>query len=137
MHSSLILSAHEMSAENSAALEAVDSIPRDADGPVFGAPWQAQALAMAVTLQARGLFGWAEWSEALGAARAGAGAAEVGGPDTGEGYYRDWLATLELMVTTRGIAEAGALGRTREAWRRAAARTPHGAPVELRAEDFA
>ena len=38
------------------ATSAVPGIPRDADGPVFREPWEAQAFAMAVTLQARGLF---------------------------------------------------------------------------------
>ncbi len=40
------------------ATDAVPSIPRDADGPVFGEPWQAQAFAMALALHGRGLFTW-------------------------------------------------------------------------------
>jgi len=117
-----------------AALASIPGIPRDEDGPVFAAPWQAQAFAMALTLQQRGLFTWAEWAETLGAARAHA--ATKGAPDTGETYYQDWLATLEQMVTAKGLADATALSRTREAWNRAAERTPHGTPIELSAEDF-
>ncbi len=117
-----------------AALNALPSIPRGSDGPVFDAPWQAQAFAMALTLQQRGLFTWPEWADMLGAARARAAA--EGAPDTGETYYRDWLATLERMVTAKGLADAATLHRTRRAWDRAAERTPHGTPVELSAGDF-
>jgi nitrile hydratase accessory protein len=117
-----------------AALDCVAGIPRDAEGPVFGAPWQAQAFTMAVALHERGVFTWADWAAMLGAARA-AGAAN-GAPDTGDAYYRDWLATLERMVAAKGIADADLINRTRGAWSRAADRTPHGAPIELRAEDF-
>ncbi len=116
------------------ALASVPGIPRDEDGPVFEAPWQAQAFAMALTLQQRGIFTWAEWAEMLGAARAHA--AVMGAPDTGETYYRDWLATLERMVTAKGLAEAAALSRMRDAWNRAAERTAHGTPIELCTEDF-
>jgi hypothetical protein len=70
----------------------------------------------------------------LGAARARA--ATAGPLDTGETYYQDWLATLERMVTAKGLADAAALNRTREAWDRAARRTLHGAPIELRTGDF-
>ena len=44
-----------------------ERLPRDADGPVFAEPWEAQAFAMAVKLNEVGVFGWAEWAEALGA----------------------------------------------------------------------
>jgi nitrile hydratase accessory protein len=118
-----------------AALDFMPGIPRDENGPVFTAPWQAQAFAMALTLQQRGFFTWAEWADLLGAARARA--ATAGAPDTGETYYRDWLATLEQMVTSKGLTDAAALSRTRDAWGRAAERTPHGAPIELDIGDFA
>jgi nitrile hydratase accessory protein len=117
-----------------AALDFIPGIPRDEDGPVFAAPWQAQAFAMALTLQQRGIFTWAEWADLLGAARAHAAAEDA--PDTGETYFRDWLATLEQMVATKGLADAAALSRMRDAWEQAAARTPHGAPVELGMGDF-
>jgi nitrile hydratase accessory protein len=116
------------------ALDSLPGIPRDSDGPVFAAPWQAQAFAMALTLEQRGVFTWAEWAAMLGAARARA--ETEGAPDTGETYYQDWLATLERMVTAKGLADAPALNRTRDAWDRAAARTPHGTPIALCAADF-
>jgi nitrile hydratase accessory protein len=117
-----------------AALASIPGIPRDEDGPVFAAPWQAQAFAMALTLQQRGIFTWTEWAEMLGAARASA--ATEGAHDTGETYYQDWLAALEKMVTAKGLADAAALSRMRDAWGRAAERTPHGSPIELYTEDF-
>ena len=116
------------------ARASIPGIPRDEDGPVFAAPWQAQAFAMALMLQQRGIFTWAEWAEMLGAARAHP--ANGGAPDMGETYYQDWLATLEQMVTAKGLADAAALSHTRDAWNRAAERTPHGTPIELGTEDF-
>ncbi len=77
---------------------------------------------------------WAEWAETLGGARAHA--ATNGAPDLAETYYQDWLAALEQMVTAKGLADAAALSRTRDAWNRAAKRTPHGTPIELGSEDF-
>ena len=47
------------------ATKAVPSIPRDADGPVFREPWEAQAFAMALVLHERGLFTWSEWAATL------------------------------------------------------------------------
>jgi nitrile hydratase accessory protein len=110
------------------------SIPRNAEGPVFREPWEAQAFALAVSLHERGLFTWKEWAATLGEEIKKAQAA--GDPDTGETYYRHWLATLERIVAEKGLADAGALVRTRDAWERACARTPHGAPIELKADDF-
>jgi nitrile hydratase accessory protein len=117
------------------ATEAVPSIPRDTEGPVFREPWEAQAFAMALALHARGLFSWPEWAATLADAIKRAQAA--GDPDTGETYYRHWLNALERIVAEKGIATGDTLHRYRDAWDRAAERTPHGAPIELRPEDFA
>ena len=117
------------------ATEAVPSIPRDAEGPVFREPWEAQAFAMTLALHVRGLFTWPEWAATLGAEIKRAQAA--GDPDTGETYYRHWLAALERIVADKGLSDARALGRYRKAWAHAAARTPHGTPIELKPDDFA
>jgi nitrile hydratase accessory protein len=117
-----------------AAARAVPSIPCDAEGPVFREPWEAQAFAMALALHERGVFTWPEWAEALGAQIKRAQAA--GDPDTGETYYQHWLATLETLVAAKGVATSEALHRYRDAWDRASDRTPHGKPIELRADDF-
>ncbi len=105
-----------------------------ADGPTFREPWEAQAFALAVALRERGVFSKAEWAAALGEEIKKAQAA--GDPDTGETYYRHWLATLERLVAAKGLADAPTLERTREAWRRASSRTPHGMPIELELADF-
>jgi nitrile hydratase accessory protein len=111
------------------------SIPRNAEGPVFREPWEAEAFALAVSLNERGLFTWTEWSDTLGEEIKKAQA--EGDPDTGETYYRHWLATLERIVAAKGIADAHTLVRTRDAWERACERTPHGTPIELKPGDYA
>jgi len=116
------------------ATRAVPTIPRDAEGPVFREPWEAQAFAMALAIHERGVFTWSEWAAALGAEIKRAQAA--GDPDTGETYYRHWLATLERLVATKGVTSSDTLHRYRDAWDHAADRTPHGTPIVLRAEDF-
>ena len=114
---------------------AVPGLPRDADGPVFREPWEAQAFAMTLALHERGVFTWKEWAAALADEIKRAQAA--GDPDTGETYYRHWLAALERLVAEKGIASRETLGRYRDAWDRAADRTPHGKPIELAPGDFA
>jgi nitrile hydratase accessory protein len=116
------------------ATAAIPGIPRDADGPVFREPWEAQAFAMALALHQRGLFTWSEWAAAL--AREIKQAQAGGDPDTGETYYRHWLATLEKLITDKNVTTREALHRTRDAWDHAADRTPHGSPIELRPDDF-
>jgi nitrile hydratase accessory protein len=112
----------------------LSDIPRDDEGPVFREPWEARAFALTLELHARGVFTWSQWASTL--------AAEItraqfdGDPDTGETYYRHWLAALERMVAEQGLTEQTTLGRYREAWARAAARTPHGIPIELRPSDL-
>jgi len=112
----------------------VRGIPHDDQGPVFREPWEAQAFAMALALRQRGLFTWSEWAAALGDEIKRA--QRAGDPDTGETYYRHWLATLERLVSEKGVTNEETLGRYREAWDRAADRTPHGAPIELKPDDF-
>ena len=116
------------------ATSALPDIPCDAEGPVFREPWEAQAFAMALALHERGVFTWAEWAETL-AAQIKRAQAE-GDPDTGETYYRHWLATLETLVAAKGVTTSDVLLRYRDAWDHAADRTPHGAPIELMPGDF-
>ncbi|MBX9820455.1 nitrile hydratase accessory protein [Afipia birgiae] len=126
-----------MTIDQRAAMQAtasVPGIPRDDEGPVFREPWEARAFAMALALHARGLFTWTEWADAL--AQQIKLAQADGDADTGETYYRHWLATLEKLVTAKDIAAANELRRYRDAWDHAADRTPHGQPIELAAEDF-
>ena len=104
------------------------------EAPVFGEPWEAQAFAMTLALHERGLFTWPEWADALAAQIS---AAQVAGDaDTGDTYYRHWLAALEALVATKGASTASELEHWRNAWDHAAERTPHGQPITLAARDF-
>jgi nitrile hydratase accessory protein len=109
-------------------------LPRDDAGPVFRAPWQAQAFAMTLALYERGLFTWPEWAQAL-ADRIRAAPAQPGEDDS-DAYYRQWLETLEGMVAAKGASSPAELQRYQQAWDHAADRTPHGQPIELRTTDF-
>jgi nitrile hydratase accessory protein len=104
-------------------------LPRDDSGPVFKAPWEAQAFALALALHERGAFTWPEWAAALSAAIGRAQAA--GDPDTGDTYYQHWLDALETLVIDKGLADAQRLHALEHAWEAAADRTPHGQPIEL------
>jgi nitrile hydratase accessory protein len=110
-------------------LAALPAIPRDADGPVFRAPWEAQAFAMAVLLHERGHFTWPEWAARLAAEIAGAAAR--GERDDGTRYYHHWLAALEKISAEKRIVLADELAARREAWADAARATPHGKPIVL------
>jgi nitrile hydratase accessory protein len=127
------MSANEPTAALRAA-EAIPGLPCDAEGPVFRAPWEAQAFALAVALHERGLFTWEEWAQVLGEEIKSA--QQAGDPDTGATYYHHWLAALERIVAAKGVADRAMLARYHDAWDRAADRTPHGTPIELRPEDF-
>jgi nitrile hydratase accessory protein len=109
-------------------------MPRDADGPVFKAPWEAQAFAMTLALYERGVFTWTEWAATL-AARITRAQAQ-GDPDLGDTYYTHWLGALEDIVGGKGVASAGELQRYQHAWDHAAQRTPHGEPIELSDADL-
>jgi nitrile hydratase accessory protein len=108
------------------------ALPRDAGGPVFAEPWQAQAFALAVRLSEQGYFTWKEWAAALAAELKAA--ADGGEPDDGSRYYHHWLAALERLVTDKGLADRPALLARKEAWADAYRHTPHGKPVELGAK---
>lgn len=115
-------------------LDALPGLPRDTEGPVFEQPWQAHAFAMTVALHERGVFTWPEWSNALSQEiRSDAHRDE---PNHGGTYYLHWLKALEALVAAKGAASNQELSRLQEAWRHAAERTPHGAPIVLTDEDL-
>jgi nitrile hydratase accessory protein len=111
-------------------LSAVPAIPRDAEGPVFRAPWEAQAFAMAVKLHEAGHFTWRDWAGRL--ADEIRTARERGEHDDGTRYYRYWLAALQKLVAEKGLVAPAELAERAEAWAEAAKNTPHGQPVVLR-----
>jgi len=110
-------------------LALVPALLSDAEGPVFREPWEAQAFALAIDAHARGLFSWPEWAAELSAQIKAAQLA--GDPDTGETYYRHWLAALEAITVQKGAATQAQLAQVQQAWDRAAKATPHGQPVVL------
>ena len=108
---------------------ALPELPRDDEGPVFRAPWEAQAFAMAVSLHEQGVFTWKEWAATL---------AEVikevrsrGEADTGERYYEHWLTALERIAARKYLVTEEMLQQRRDAWDDAARHTPHGQPIKL------
>ena len=112
-----------------ADLDALPAIPRDAEGPVFRAPWEAQAFGMAVMLHARGHFTWKEWAERLAAEIAGAQARSES--DDGTRYHYFWLGALEKVVADKRLVLTDELAARKDEWDRAARSTPHGQPIEL------
>ena len=112
-------------------LAALPPLPRDEEGPVFAEPWQAQAFALAVKLSEQGHFTWKEWAAAL--ADELKAASDRGEPDDGSHYYEHWLATLERLVTEKGLSDPASMLARKEAWADAYRHTPHGKPVELSA----
>jgi nitrile hydratase accessory protein len=96
-------------------------LPRDQDGPVFAAPWEAQAFAMVVKLHEGGAFTWVEWAEMLGA--------EIKSGD--KPYYEHWLAALEKLATEKQLINPEERQRRIMAWDHAARHTPHGQPIVL------
>ncbi|CAB3766890.1 nitrile hydratase accessory protein [Paraburkholderia humisilvae] len=105
------------------------TLPRDGNAPVFSAPWEAAAFAMTLALHRRGVFTWAEWAATLHDAIRDAQAA--GDPDRGDTYYRHWLTALERIAAAKGCVTIESLLERRDAWDRAARRTPHGQPIGL------
>lgn len=118
-----------VSESEQAALDAVPSIPRNSEGPVFAEPWQAHAFAMTIALFDAGRFTWPEWAEVLSDQLHKAGAEQ-----TGEDYYHHWLSALEQISSANGLTSGAELAARKDAWDRAARATPHGEPIVLGAE---
>jgi len=104
---------------------ALPRLPRDAEGPVFAEPWQAQAFALALKLHEGGAFTWTEWAQALSEELA----RDPG--DDGSRYYEHWVAALERLATSRNLTAPSELAARKDAWKMAYLRTPHGRPVDL------
>jgi len=111
-------------------LAALPGIPRDDEGPVFRAPWEAQAFALAVALHRRGAFTWKEWAEHLSAQIAAATAR--GEVDDGSRYYEFWLAALETLAAEKGLVTRVELSQRKDEWDAAARATRHGQPIVRR-----
>ena len=99
-------------------------LPAEPTEHVFAAPWQAQVFAMTVALHDKGIFTWPEWAQTLGRH------VSTGVPD-GSDYYERWADALQELLRAKGIATEEDLEQRTRAWHEAAARTPHGTPIEL------
>jgi len=116
------------------AIETLPNLPNDGAAPVFAEPWQAQAFAICLSLQRKGVFTWDEWAERLGAEINSAVAA--GDVDDGTTYYNHWLAALERLVSEKDLTDLTTLSHVADAWGRAADRTRHGESIELQPADY-
>ena len=103
-------------------LSILPGIVLDKDEPVFSEPWEAHAFAMTLALYNKGMFAWSEWADYL--------SAEIHGP-THRDYYQHWLIALEKLMAARQAISAEELSSREAQWHEAAARTPHGQPIEL------
>lgn len=90
-----------------ANIKGLGAIPHDDQGPVFNAPWEAKAFAMAVKLSELGHFTWAEWVDTF--------ATEVhhaeshddfdAEHDDGSAYYHTWLIALEKLLVHKNLVQ--------------------------------
>lgn len=115
------------------ALVSVPSIPRDQEGPVFSAPWQAEVFAITLSLHEQDVFKWSEWADMLSTKIKEA--QDLGDPDLGDTYYHHWLTALEQMIINKNIGANGQLRQLYNAWDEAAQSTPHGQAIELAQAD--
>jgi nitrile hydratase accessory protein len=84
-------------------------------------------------LHARGTFTWSEWSNTL--VHEIKHGQTAGDPDSEATYYLLWLRALERVVVQAGVTSMQTLTMYRDAWDRAAHRTPHGHAIELQPGD--
>jgi len=115
--------------ETKILLQKFDEIPRDAEGPVFSEPWEAEAFAMTLCAYEQGLFTWPEWAACLTTAIACA--QRDGDRDLGDTYYHHWLTALENILVEKSITDRVELDALYSAWDSAARSTPHGQPITI------
>jgi nitrile hydratase accessory protein len=84
---------------------------------------------MTLSLHERGVFTWSEWATTL--SEEIRSAQRAGDSDRGDTYYLHWLKALEALVARKGVTSNVELARYERAWRNAAQRTVHGAPIVL------
>lgn len=109
---------------------AVFPLKRLDGGPLFEEPWQAQVLAIADALVAKGIIAPALWSEVLGDELTRAHAR--GEQDSVGTYYLAALRALERMAAETCAIDREAVARRQAEWAEAYEATPHGKPVTLK-----
>ena len=116
-----------MSPHDAQPLVQSPDLPRSPEGaPVFAEPWHAEAFAIAVHLNERGLFTWPEWAETLSATLHQPGRC-IGGSD----YFDCWVEALSTILEAKGVTDAATILTLQHRWQRAAEATPHGRAIEL------
>ena len=98
--------------------------PKDADGPVFKAPWEATAFGLVLALHKAGAFTWAEWASYLTGAIESAQAS--GDADIGDTYYEHWLAALECITSDKGLTNPEMLAERKQKAHEEHQRLHHG-----------
>lgn len=97
-------------------------ISKTDDEPIFSEPWEANAFALTVALFEKGHFTWDEWAKNLSSELEDQ-------PD--RPYFKSWLAALENLIGEKRLSDEKSIAKREQAWHAAAARTPHGEPIEL------
>ena len=85
-------------------------IPRNVDGPVFAAPWEARAFAFVAALAESGRITWPDFQAALIAEIKAAGEDPAADYDSAT-YYRHWLAAAERLLADRKLLGDGELAK--------------------------
>ena len=109
-------------------LETLQELPQDAEGPVFKAPWEAQAFAMTLVLHERGVFTWSEWVASLAQVIREESASND--HDAGENYYAHWLVALERITVEKKLVSDAVLTSRKQQLDNIARHTPHGEPIQ-------
>lgn len=86
--------------------------PRDDEGPVFAAPWEAHAFALVVRLFEQGHYSWPEWVKYLSAEIAAS--KDAADPAAAPAYYEQWLAAAEKLVVAKGLTTPDDLRRRKQ-----------------------
>ena len=86
------------------------ALPRKNGELVFDEPWESRAFGLAVAMNARGVYDWADFRDRLVAETADDD--RHGEPD---GYYERWLRTLERLSLDRGLVTPAELDARTEA----------------------
>lgn len=92
-------------------IKGIGKIHPDQKAPIFNAPWEASAFAMAVALSEAGHISWSEWVDTFSEEIKFFEEKGVYDPvsDDGHLYYEIWLSTLERLITEKGSFDAASL----------------------------
>ena len=102
----------------------------DDGSPVFAAPWEASAFALAVRSLRRGLLHVGRVGRHLERGNS-CGAAARATPTRAIRIIGTGFRALERLCRARGLVSQAEASDREDAWRRAYLNTPHGKPVEL------